>query len=91
MRQIEVVNVRIGGPDGEIKTILKKDYNPDTMMFGNGISFLVPGDFFEKAGKPVEVEAPKVEEVLEDGLQCEVCGKLCKSPLGLKAHMRSHK
>lgn len=24
-------------------------------------------------------------------LACPVCGKLCKSPLGLNSHMRSHK
>jgi len=28
---------------------------------------------------------------MEEGFPCDVCGKVCKSPLGLHSHKRSHK
>ena len=38
--------------------------------------------------KPIE---EKVEESTTENLTCSVCGKECKSFLGLQSHMRKHK
>jgi len=39
------------------------------------------------------IDAYEPEEITEkpNPLQCEVCGKVCRSKLGLGSHMRSHK
>jgi len=39
-------------------------------------------------GKAIRVP---LETVKDDELTCKICGKICKSPLGLLSHSRSHK
>ena len=44
------------------------------------------------SGRLTVLEAEKPEETVEQAeFACEVCGKVCKSLAGLKAHQRSHK
>jgi hypothetical protein len=43
-----------------------------------------------------EPEKPKTQvelnqEKIDSDLTCKICGKICKSKLGLGSHMRSHK
>lgn len=47
-------------------------------------------DAFEGEDTSFEPEKPKIVKKANP-LQCEVCGKTCKSPLGLLSHMRTHK
>ena len=52
-------------------------------------------DAFEEEAEDIILPlhyAPNVEsKKAEDALTCEICGKVCKSKLGLGSHMRSHK
>lgn len=49
--------------------------------------------------EPIKTQAQKNQEAIDAGFKeveetsfrCEICGKLCKSKLGLGSHMRSHK
>ena len=37
-----------------------------------------------------EIMAEEKAEVLEEGHVCDVCGKVCKSALGLNSHKKTH-
>ena len=48
----------------------------------------------EKNFKPIEEPIPDAPELPTSPVEsniCPVCGKECKSPFGLRAHMRKHK
>ena len=51
--------------------------------------FYVGQNEINKTEKPKERMKVLFEEM--DDLTCEICGKVCKSKLGLGSHMRSHK
>jgi hypothetical protein len=37
----------------------------------------------------IEVQTPKVED--KPVFTCEICGKVCKSEIGLRGHQKTHK
>lgn len=100
MKKEKFINIKVGK---DIKTIPYREYREDIHVPANGIVFeQYPAKPKEEPKEECEEECEKEEakeeladdedeeDLLLEGFPCEECGKICKSELGLKSHLRSH-